>query len=230
MLPWLDTGEPVFPPTQSALDNPNGLLAAGGELNADWLIKAYPRGIFPWFSEGEPILWWSPSPRCVLFPHAFHLSKSLRKRMRQLDYEIRIDSVFSEVMRACAAPRAQQDGTWISPAFIDAYTDLARRGIAHSIELFVDNQLVGGLYGLAFGRVFFGESMFSKIPDGSKICLYHLAKKLLEADYNVIDCQVYNPHLHSLGAQEIDRLEFDQLLKSCDSEPSKEPWSERYWS
>jgi len=230
MLPWLDPGAPAFPPTEWALEDPNGLLAAGGELDADWLEEAYPRGIFPWFSEGEPILWWSPSPRCVLFPERFHLSKSLRKTMRQLNYEIRIDSCFSDVMRACAAPRAQQTGTWISPEFIKAYSELARRGIAHSIELFVENKLVGGLYGLAFGRVFFGESMFSGIPNGSKICLYHLAEKLKTADYRLIDCQVYNPHLHSLGAEEIDRRAFDQLLKNCDRAPLSDPWSERYWS
>lgn len=230
MLPWLEPGAPVFPPTDWALDEPNGLLAAGGELSADWLVEAYPRGIFPWFNEGEPILWWSPSPRCVLYPDQFHLSKSLRKRMRQLDYEIRIDTCFPDVMRACAAPRATQDGTWISPAFIDAYSALARRGVAHSVELWVENKLVGGLYGLALGRLFFGESMFSAIPDASKICLYHLAEMLRKADYAVIDCQVYNPHLHSLGATEIERETFDRLLDGCQQAAAKDVWKETDWS
>jgi len=230
MLPWLEPGTPAFPPTEWALEEPNGLLAAGGILNADWLTEAYPQGIFPWFNEGEPILWWSPSPRCVLYPDQFHLSKSLRKRMRQLDYEVRVDQCFTEVMRACAAPRASQDGTWISPAFVSAYTELAHRGIAHSIELYVDECLVGGLYGLAIGRIFFGESMFSRIPDASKICLYHLAEKLRQADYAVIDCQVYNPHLHSLGATEIDRVEFEHLLLSCHQQASQPIWEQRVWS
>jgi len=230
MLPWLEPGIPAFPPTVWALDEPNGLLAAGGELNADWLQQAYPKGIFPWFNEGEPILWWSPSPRCVLFPDRFHLSKSLRKRMRQLNYEIRVDTCFTEVMQACAAPRATQDGTWISPAFILAYSELARRGVGHSIELFVDDRLVGGLYGLALGRVFFGESMFSRIPDASKICLYHLAEILHQAGYAVIDCQIYNPHLHSLGAQEIDRAEFERLLTSCNQTPHVDVWRNKHWS
>jgi leucyl/phenylalanyl-tRNA--protein transferase len=230
MLPWLEPGIPAFPPTVWALDEPNGLLAAGGELNADWLQQAYPKGIFPWFNEGEPILWWSPSPRCVLFPNRFHLSKSLRKRMRQLNYEIRVDTCFTEVMQACAAPRASQDGTWISPSFILAYSELARRGVGHSIELFVDDRLVGGLYGLAIGRVFFGESMFSRIPDASKICLYHLAEILHQAGYAVIDCQIYNPHLHSLGAQEIDRAEFERLLTSCNQTPSADVWRNKHWS
>lgn len=229
MLPWLEPGAPAFPPTDWALDDPNGLLAAGGELNADWLAVAYPQGIFPWFNEGEPILWWSPSPRCVLFPDQFHLSKSLRKRMRNLDYEIRVDSCFSDVMRACAAPRATQDGTWISPAFVKAYSALAERGIAHSVEMYADNQLVGGLYGLAIGRIFFGESMFSRIPDASKICLYHLAEKLRLAGYAVIDCQVFNPHLHSLGATEIDREAFERLLLNCQQPASEEVWKQATW-
>ena len=229
MLPWLDHGFPAFPPTEWALDEPNGLLAAGGELNADWLQTAYPKGIFPWFNDGEPILWWSPSPRCVLFPDKFHPSRSLRKRMRQLNYEVRIDSSFTAVMRACAAPRSMQEGTWISPAFISAYTELAKRGVGHSIELWTEGELVGGLYGLAIGKLFFGESMFSAIPDASKICLYHLAEKLGQAGYAVIDCQVYNPHLHSLGAEEIDREQFEQLLLSCNDRPETDVWRDPIW-
>jgi len=230
MLPWLEPGTPAFPPTGWALDEPNGLLAAGGELSADWLMAAYPQGIFPWFNEGEPILWWSPSPRCVLYPDQFHLSKSLRKRVRQLKYEIRVDTSFRGVMQACAAPRATQDGTWISPAFIQAYSQLAERGVAHSVELWVDDELVGGLYGLALGKLFFGESMFSKIPDASKICLYHLAEMLRKADYAVIDCQVYNPHLHSLGATEIERSTFNQLLVGCQQAATEDVWKQKDWS
>lgn len=230
MLPWLEPGFPAFPPTEWALSEPNGLLAAGGELCADWLQAAYPRGIFPWFNEGEPILWWSPSPRCVLFPNKLHASKSLRKRMRQLDYTLRVDTCFDKVMRACAAPRPKQQGTWISPSFIRAYTTLADRGVAHSIEMFVDEKLVGGLYGLSIGTVFFGESMFSAIPDASKICLFHLAEKLDNAGYSVIDCQVYNPHLHSLGAEEIDRVAFERLLTHCTRSPREDVWSIKSWS
>jgi len=230
MLPWLEPGFPAFPPTAWALDEPNGLLAAGGELNADWLQAAYPKGIFPWFNEGEPILWWSPSPRCVLFPNRFHTSKSLRKRMRSLNYRLRIDQNFEAVMHACAAPRARQEGTWISSAFVSAYSELAARGICHSIEMYVDEHLVGGLYGLSIGKVFFGESMFSKTADASKICLYHLAEKLEQAGYAVIDCQIYNPHLNSLGAEQIDRDEFNQLLNACNEAPMEDIWAQKEWN
>lgn len=230
MIPWLDAGTPAFPATRLALQDPNGLLAAGGELSADWLKQAYPRGIFPWFNEGEPILWWSPSPRCVLFPKQFHLSRSLRKRMRQLNFEVRCDQQFTNVMRQCAAPREDQAGTWISDAFISAYSDLAQQQIAHSVELYVDQQLVGGLYGLSIGRVFFGESMFSIERDASKICLYYLAERARRAGFAVIDCQVWNPHLASLGACEIPRQEFDKLLKLCNAEPVENIWRQTQWS
>ena len=229
MLPWLAPGEPQFPSTDWALDDPNGLLAAGGELSPPWLLSAYPQGIFPWFNEGEPILWWSPSPRCVLFTDQFHCSRSLSKQMRKLDYEIWVDRQFTEVMRNCAAPRARQKETWISEAFITSYSELARPGVAHSIELYVDGELAGGLYGLAIGRLFFGESMFSKVKDASKICLYHLSKQLNAAGFEMIDCQVHNPHLESLGAVEIDRAAFAEYLKQTQHPAPAGLWTEKRW-
>lgn len=229
MLPWLAPGEPVFPPTDSALNDPNGLLAAGGELSPAWLLTAYPNGIFPWFSPGEPILWWSPSPRCVLPTHQFHCSRTLQKRMRKLDYEIWIDRQFTEVMRACAAPRVSQPSTWISEAFIESYSLLQQQGTAHSVELYIDDKLMGGLYGLAIGRVFFGESMFSLHPDGSKICLYHLSQRLCDEGFEIIDCQVHNPHLESLGAVNISREEFKQYLTLCSRPHATHLWTEQRW-
>ena len=228
MIPWLTPGEPYFPDTRLALDDPNGLLAAGGELNAAWLAAAYPQGIFPWFSEDDPILWWSPSPRCVLYPTQFHESKSLKKRLRKEQFAVRIDSQFEEIIRQCAAPRGE-DGTWISEQIISAYTELHHQGIAHSVEVYQDDQLVGGLYGIAIGRLFFGESMFSRVPDASKVATKILCAELEKANYAVIDCQIYNPHLASLGAVEIERTEFEQLLTQCKRTPSHNPWAKRNW-
>ncbi len=229
MLPWLAPGEPTFPPTDWALNEPNGLLAAGGELSPAWLLTAYPNGIFPWFNSGEPILWWSPSPRCVLPTRQFHCSRTLQKRMRKLDYEIWIDRQFTEVMRACAAPRVSQPSTWISDAFIESYSLLQQQGTAHSVELYIDNQLMGGLYGLAIGRVFFGESMFSLHPDGSKICLYHLSQRLRDEGFEIIDCQVHNPHLESLGAIDVSREQFKQYLSLCSLPDATHLWTEQRW-
>ena len=228
MVPWLTPGEPYFPDTRHALDDPNGLLAAGGELTAEWLKAAYPLGIFPWFSEEDPILWWSPSPRCVLYPSQFHESKSLKKSLRKEQFTVRIDTQFEEVMKQCAAPRGE-DGTWISDQIIAAYSDLHRQGVAHSVEVYQGNQLVGGLYGLAIGQIFFGESMFSRVTDASKVATKILCAELEKANYAVIDCQVYNPHLASLGAVEIERNEFDQLLTHCKRTPSHNPWVKRNW-
>jgi leucyl/phenylalanyl-tRNA--protein transferase len=174
---------------------------------------AYRQGIFPWFNPGEPILWWSPEPRMVLAPRAFKLTRSLAKRLRRDDYEIRVDSAFAEVMAGCAAPRPKQPGTWISPAMIAAYTRLHQAGYAHSIETWRDGVLVGGLYGVAIGRVFYGESMFSQISDGSKMALAHLARQLWRWDYGLIDCQMETAHLASLGAAPISRREFLQRLE-----------------
>ena len=228
MIPWLTPGEPYFPDTRHALDDPNGLLAAGGELNGVWLQAAYPKGIFPWFSEDDPILWWSPSPRCVLYPKDFHESKSLKKSIKKAHFSVRVDTQFDEVIRQCAAPRGEE-GTWISEQIMAAYSDLHRQGIAHSVEVYQNDQLVGGLYGLAIGRLFFGESMFSRVADASKLATKILCAELEKANYAVIDCQIYNPHLASLGAVEIDRNEFEQLLTHCKRTPSHNPWAKRNW-
>ncbi len=197
-----------FPPVTQALRSPNGLLAAGGDLSATRLLEAYRHGIFPWFSEGEPILWWSPDPRMVLFPGEFRISHSLRKTLHKGRYEVRTDSAFEQVMRACAAPREGAHGTWIHEEMITAYCKLHRMGHAHSVETWLDGELVGGLYGMALGRMFYGESMFSRKTDASKIALAHLCAQLERWNFGMIDCQMNTPHLASLGAREIPRKEF----------------------
>lgn len=205
---------PYFPPVESALKEPNGLLAAGGDLSPQRLLEAYSKGIFPWFNEGDPILWWSPNPRMVLFPNELKISRSLRKTLNKDHYQIRTDCSFSQVMQACAAPRKEQAGTWIHPEMIAAYTALHEMGLAHCVETWVDGVLVGGLYGVALGEVFFGESMFSRIPDASKIAFVHLVKQLQYWGFGLIDCQVRTGHLASLGAREISRREFSQKLET----------------
>lgn len=212
MIPWL-TPESHFPPLDTALLKPSGLLAAGGDLSPQRLIEAYRRGIFPWFNEGEPILWWSPDPRMVLFPGELKISRSLRKTLKKDNYEIRVDNAFSEVMQACAAPRGEQPGTWIHAEMISAYTVLHEMGVAHSVEVWMRGELMGGLYGVSQGKVFFGESMFSRIPDTSKIAFVHLVKQLERWGFHMIDCQMKTTHLASLGGREISREEFGQKLK-----------------
>lgn len=212
MIPWL-TPESHFPPLDTALLKPSGLLAAGGDLSPQRLIEAYRCGIFPWFNEGEPILWWSPDPRMVLFPGELKISRSLRKTLKKDNYEIRVDNAFSEVMQACAAPRGEQPGTWIHAEMISAYTALHEMGVAHSVEVWMRGELMGGLYGVAQGKVFFGESMFSRIPDTSKIAFVHLVKQLERWGFHMIDCQMKTTHLASLGGREISREEFGQKLK-----------------
>jgi leucyl/phenylalanyl-tRNA--protein transferase len=210
MIPWLESAlKPHFPATSAALADPPGLLAAGGQLGVDWLLLAYRNGIFPWFNEGEPILWWSPAPRTVLYPDNFHTSRSLRKLVRQARYRITEDQRFDAVIAACAANRAGQQGTWINRHMIDAYAQMHRAGHAHSLECWDAEELVGGLYGVALGRVFFGESMFSLRDNASKLCLRHLAAC---GRYELIDCQLPTAHLHSLGALEISRDEFQAAL------------------
>ncbi|MEK6735754.1 MAG: leucyl/phenylalanyl-tRNA--protein transferase [Pseudomonadota bacterium] len=204
----------IFLPVDAALTEPNGLLAAGGDLSPQRLVSAYCKGIFPWFNEVDPILWWSPNPRMVLFPDELKVSHSLRKVLKRAQYEIRTDYNFMQVMQACAAPRKGQPGTWIHPEMIAAYTALHEMGLAHSVETWMDDQLVGGLYGIALGRVFFGESMFSRAPDASKIAFVHLVRQLKDWNFNVIDCQVKTAHLASLGAREIPRMKFTQILES----------------
>ena len=212
MIPLLEH-RIYFPPVTQALRSPNGLLAAGGDLSTARLLEAYRHGIFPWFSEGEPILWWSPDPRMVLLPGEFKLSHSLRKTLRKGDHEVRTDTAFEQVMRACAAPREGANGTWIHEEMIGAYCELHRLGYAHSIETWMNGQLAGGLYGIALGRMFYGESMFSRRTDASKIALAHLAAQLKRWDFGMIDCQMNTPHLASLGAREIPRKEFIARLQ-----------------
>ena len=192
---------------------PNGLLAAGAELSPRRILSAYRSGIFPWFNAGEPILWWSPDPRMVLIPGEFRVSRSLAKSLRDTAYEVRFDSAFEQVMRACAAPRNGQDGTWIHEDMIAAYSALHALGYAHSVEVWRDGMLVGGLYGIAIGRMFYGESMFSAVPNGSKIALAHLTRQLDRWQFGMIDCQMHTPHLASLGAREIPRGEFIAKLQ-----------------
>ena len=202
-----------FPPVELALSHPNGLLAAGGDLQAERLLDAYRRGIFPWFSAGDPILWWSPDPRMVLFPNEFKISHSLRKTLQRGQYEVRTDTAFEQVMRACASPRKGQDGTWIQEEIIAAYVRLHQMGLAHSIETWMDDELVGGLYGVSLGHMFYGESMFSRKTDASKIALAHLVLQLKRWDFGMIDCQMNTAHLVTLGAREIPRSQFIMRLQ-----------------
>ena len=211
MIPWLHPGE-NFPPVARALREPNGLLAAGGDLSAQRLIEAYRHGVFPWFNPGEPILWWSPDPRMVLFPAELKVSRSLRKTLKKPDYEVRVDTAFAAVMRACAAPREGAGGTWISEEMVDAYGRLHEQGLAHSVETWRDGELIGGLYGVALGRMFYGESMFSRATDASKIAFVHLVKQLERWGFGMIDCQMKTAHLATLGAREIPRSAFVQGL------------------
>lgn len=203
----------TFPPVTQALRSPNGLLAAGGDLSPARLLEAYRHGIFPWFSAGEPILWWSPDPRMVLFPNEFRISHSLRKTLFKKGFEMRIDSAFEQVMRSCAAPREGANGTWIHEEMIAAYCELHRQGYAHSVETWMDGKLAGGLYGMSVGRMFYGESMFSFKTDASKIALAHLSAQLERWNFGMIDCQMNTPHLASLGAREIPRSEFIARLQ-----------------
>lgn len=230
MIPWLHANDP-FPPVHRASREYNGLLAAGGDLSVPRLLAAYRQGIFPWFNADEPILWWSPDPRMVLFPAEFKLSRSLKKRLGRADYSVRADTAFTRVMQACAAPREREgvQGTWINAAMIAAYSALHEAGHAHSIETWFRDEkgeetLAGGLYGVAIGRVFFGESMFSRQTDASKIALAHLARWLRERDFAVIDCQMNTAHLASLGAREIPRVEFSALLAHACGQPENEDW------
>ncbi|MDD5329258.1 MAG: leucyl/phenylalanyl-tRNA--protein transferase [Sulfuricella sp.] len=224
MIPWLNPQDP-FPPLASALREPNGLLAAGADLSPQRLIAAYRSGIFPWFNPGEPILWWSPDPRMGLFPAELKVSRSLRKTLRRHAYEIRVDSAFREVMQGCAAPRDGRKGTWISPQMIAAYGELHRQGYAHSVETWMEGKLVGGLYGIALGRMFYGESMFSRESDASKVAFVHLVRQLERWGFGMIDCQMKTPHLASLGAREIPRTEFSARLAELVNFPGiTGPW------
>jgi leucyl/phenylalanyl-tRNA--protein transferase len=197
------------------------LLAAGGDLSPERLLCAYRSGIFPWYEEGSPILWWSPDPRAVLEPGAVRISRSLRRRIARGDYEITVDRAFGEVIAACAAPRPKSEGTWITDDMIVAYAELHRLGFAHSFETWEGGELVGGLYGLSLGRLFFGESMFSRASDASKVAFVYLAQLMVRWEFPLIDCQIPNAHLSSLGAVEIPRSEFLRILAQFGQAPDR---------
>ena len=219
MIPWLASAD-AFPPLEFALSDPNGLLCAGGDLSPQRIIQAYRQGIFPWYSRGEPILWWSPNPRMVLIPSEFRISRSLRKTLRHGNYRVLLDNDFPAVIRACArAPRKGQPGTWITREMQAAYGTLFELGFAHSVETWVDDTLVGGLYGLAIGKMFYGESMFSYATDASKIAIAHLTRFLQAQGFGLIDCQMNTPHLASLGGREIARREFIARLNELTATP-----------
>ena len=219
MIPWLQNIE-RFPPVELALREPNGLLCAGGDLMPQRLVLAYLKGIFPWYSPGEPILWWSPDPRMVLFPAEFKLARSLRKTLRNKDYHVRLDTHFKAVIEACAGTkRKDQAGTWITPEIQAAYVKLHELGYAHSVETWVDGRLVGGLYGIAIGKMFYGESMFAHATDASKIAVAHLVRFLADNGFGLIDCQMNTAHLASLGAREIPRDEFTSHLRRLTAIP-----------
>jgi len=224
MLTWLQRDSLEFPPLNKALREPNGLLAAGGDLSAERLIQAYRHGCFPWFQDGQPILWWSPDPRTVLFPDELHISRSLHKTLRQGRYRVSFDQAFDAVIRACAAPRRYAQDTWITTPMQQAYMALHRRGIAHSVEVWQDDKLVGGLYGLAMGRLFFGESMFSRADNASKVGFVTLVQQLKAWGFVLIDCQMPTQHLHSFGARAISRNSFAEHLRLYLDQPSKAEW------
>ena len=206
-IPWLDDQDP-FPPVESALTEPNGLLAAGGGLSPDRLMDAYRRGIFPWFGEEDPIVWWTPDPRMVLWLDELHVSRSLRRTVRSGRFSVTLDTAFDAVIRGCAEPRDDDAATWITPEMLSAYGELAARHHAHSVEALIGDRLVGGLYGVASGRMFYGESMFSRVADASKVALATLVRQLQRWGFELIDCQMSTTHLASLGAREIPRAEF----------------------
>lgn len=213
-ITWLaDDPNTAFPPLEQAFREPDGLLAAGGDLSPERLLNAYRHGIFPWYGEGDPILWWSPDPRCILFPEKLKISRSLRKTLKKQAFDIRMDTAFTDVMRACAESRPGQPGTWITDDMLDAYTHMHELGYAHSIECWQNDALVGGLYGIAIGQVFFGESMFSRVSDASKVALVHLCQYLIAHDFKLIDSQVHTTHLESLGAEMISRQDFAALVQ-----------------
>ena len=225
MIPWLPE-EASFPPLDTALADPNGLLAAGGDLSPQRILAAYRRGIFPWYSRGEPILWWSPDPRMVLFPDELKISPSLAKTLRNADYEVRLDTAFGDLVHACASkPRAGQSGTWITREMQAAYRRLHELGHAHSVETWIGGRLAGGLYGIALGRAFYGESMFSDARDASKIALAHLCAYLTQRGFGIIDCQMETAHLASLGARPIPRRDFAARLDDlCGGGDAPGPW------
>lgn len=229
MLPYLTTNEP-FPDPRDAFDEPNGLLAAGGDLSVDTLMRAYRSGIFPWYSEYEPILWWSPSPRGVMVVGDFTPSKSLRKFIRKTPFKLSKNKAFEQVVEYCASVPRGGDGTWITPEMMLAYCDLHRAGFAHSIEVWNENELVGGLYGVGVGQVFCGESMFHRATNASKLAFYGLNQLLAMHNVKLIDCQMQNSHLESLGVQEMPRETFlSHLTVLSKQAPSAGCWDSDYF-
>ncbi|HEY1077728.1 MAG TPA: leucyl/phenylalanyl-tRNA--protein transferase [Fontimonas sp.] len=213
-LHWLDPRDPqqAFPPTHLAMREPNGLLAIGGDLSLPRLLRAYSQGIFPWYNPDEPILWWCPNPRAILSPSALHISRSLQRAVTRQDYAVTLDHSFGEVLEACAGPRRRERGTWLGPDMRHAYELLHEAGYAHSLEVWRQGRLIGGLYGVSIGAAFFGESMFSRADNASKIAMVWLCRQLQAWEFDLLDCQVSSPHLGSLGAVEIPRDEFLRRL------------------
>ncbi len=226
-ITWISSDDPpdAFPEIESAFDIPDGLLAAGGDLSPERLLYAYRHGIFPWYDSGQPILWWSPDPRCVLRPHEFHVSKRLRRSLSRSKLEVSFNQAFSAVIAACAEDRIGQQGTWITDDMADAYSRLHQQGWAHSIEIWQGNRLAGGLYGLAIGRAFFGESMFSRQTNASKAAMLALCQQMVQNDFEILDCQVESPHLVSLGASLMPRNKFAAVLRqACKSNAQFFDW------
>lgn len=222
---WLSADDPPdsFPPPEQALSDPNGLLAIGGDLSSERLLFAYKRGIFPWYTEDEPLLWWSPNPRAVLFPNEFHVSRSLRRTLKRENFSVSVDNDFPAVIRDCARLRTGI-GTWITAPMDTAFNKLHSSGHAHSIEVWQENELVGGMYGVNIGGVYFGESMFSRATDASKVALLFLTRLCREFRIGLIDCQVASPHLATLGSREISRDEFQRLLARFTAFPAPDDW------
>lgn len=229
-IAWLsDADSPdAFPPVANALTEPEGLLAAGGDLSRDRLLAAYVRGIFPWYDEGQPVLWWSPDPRCILWPDQLHISRRLRQQLRNSKAEIRFNTAFASVVEQCAGKRRSQQGTWITQEMKAAYQDLHNEGWAHSIEVWANDELAGGLYGLCIGRVFFGESMFSAKANASKMAMIGLTRHMLANGLDLVDCQVVSPHLLTLGATTVSRQEFTSFLtEACQPPLAHDAWPDK---
>lgn len=226
-IAWINQDDPPesFPEISAALTSPNGLLAAGGDLTPERLLYAYHRGVFPWFDSSQPILWWSPDPRCVMRPHSFHIARRLRRSIRNSPMEFSFNQAFNAIITACATDRFGQNGTWITDEMIEAYSILHDQGWAHSVEIWKDDELVGGLYGLVIGKAYFGESMFSQASNTSKIAMWSLCRFLVQHQFEILDCQVVSPHLTSLGAILMPRPEFAALLeRACDSSTKFLEW------
>ncbi len=222
MIPFLGPADP-FPPVEQALDDPDGLLAAGGSLGAKRLVEAYRRGIFPWFNEGDPILWWSPDPRTILRPPSLHISHSLKKKLKKGAFLVTIDKAFARVLDGCAAPRDGESGTWLSAPMRRAYGTLHASGLAHSVEVWMEGELAGGIYGVSIGRMFYGESMFTRRTDASKIAMARLAAQLERWQFPMIDCQMETEHLMSLGAERVPRRQFVLEVERLVAAPAP-PW------